>query len=325
MSLPDAQRERLIKKLEREIHGPIQTALMEEDVTEVILNPNGQLWKIGRKTGWELIDELSAIQSDSIVTTVATLTDNTVTKASPEFQCAFPLCGSRFQGIIPPAVSQSSFTIRKHSPVVYSLADYVKADIITPEQSEVLAEAIAKKKNILVSGGTASGKTTLTNTLIRVAVETGEPGERFILIEDTRELQCSTDNVVSLHAYTREMLSQFAQVAMRLRPDRVIVGEVRGREAYDLMYLLNSGHPGSFTTIHANNARMALHKFLMLARKAGETVHPIEVSECFDLVLSIRRTSTGLKLKELSEVISYDGSDFIVNRLCPKDEREGEQ
>ena len=315
MSVPEEQRERLLEKLTREIRGPIHKALLSKDVIEIVCNADGTVWQLGRKDGWEEIDALSPARADSILSTVAALTDNIVNPRSPQLQCAFPLDGSRFQGLTPPAVPASIFDIRKHSPHIFSIEEYVQDRIITSEQAAIIKQAVMARKNILISGGTCSGKTTLTKTIVELAHQTGQPGERFVIIEDTRELHCNAKNIVHVHAFTRELLSRFTQVAMRLRPDRVIVGEVRGREAYDLMYLLNSGHPGSFTTIHANNCRLALHKFLMLARESGEDVHPQRIVECFDIVISIRRTDRGLRVEEITKVVGHDGSDFIVQPL----------
>lgn len=315
MHLPKEQYERLLEKLTREIRGSILTALNDKDVIEIVCNENGSVWKLSRQSGWQEIDQISYTQADNILNTVATLTDNQINQTTPQIQCAFPLDGSRLQGLVPPAVSAPIFDIRKHSPHIFSLEDYVKDEIITENQARIIKEAIQSRKNILISGGTCSGKTTLTKTIIDLAYKLAEPGERFIIIEDTKELYCKARNLVHIHAYTREMLTTFTQSAMRLRPDRVILGEVRGKEAYDLMYLLNSGHPGSFSTIHANSARLALHKFLMLARESGDDVNPQRVVECFDLVISISRTNSGLKVQEIVEVRGHENSDFIVKRI----------
>ena len=320
MSLPEEQRQRLIEKLTREIRGPLQQALLDKDIIEVVCNADGVVWKLCRSSGWKEIDQFSSARADGVISTVAALTDCIVNPGNPQLQCAFPLDGSRFQALTPPAVQAPIFDIRKHSSHVFSLEEYVKDQILTPLQADIITEAVCARKNILISGGTCSGKTTLAKTIIDLAQKLGEPGERFVIIEDTRELYCSAKNAVFIHAFTREMLSRFTQAAMRLRPDRVILGEVRGREAYDLMYLLNSGHPGSFTTIHANNCRLALHKFLMLARESGENVHPERVAECFDIAISIRRTEHRLRVEDVAEVSGYDGSDFIVRSLSTNNE-----
>ncbi len=315
MSLPEEQRERLLEKLSREVRGPIQTALNDKDVIEIVCNSDGTVWKLSRQGGWEEVDHISSAKADSILSTVAALTENIINLNNPQIQCAFPLDGSRLQGLSPPAVPTPIFDIRKHSAHIYSIDEYVKDRIITQEQADIIREAVTARQNILISGGTCSGKTTLAKTIIDLARMLGKPGERYVIIEDTKELHCKAKNIVHIHAYSRDMLSRFTQAAMRLRPDRVIVGEVRGREAYDLMYLLNSGHPGSFTTIHANNSRLALHKFLMLARESGEDVHPNRVVECFDIVISIKRTEHGLRVDDVAEVVGYDRSDFIVKSL----------
>lgn len=315
MSLPDEQRERLLEKLSREVRGPIQRALANEEVMEIVCNADGSVWQLGRKSGWQEIQQISPAKADSILSTVAALTDNIINKSSPQIQCAFPLDGSRLQGLVPPAVPSAVFDIRKHSSHIFSIEEYIEDKILSPKQAEIIKDAVISRKNVLISGGTCSGKTTLAKTIIDLAHKLGNPGERFVIIEDTKEIHCNARNAVQIHALTRDMLSRFTAAAMRLRPDRVILGEVRGREAYDLMYLLNSGHPGSFTTIHANSCRLALHKFLMLARESGEDVHPQRVVECFDILISIRRTEHGLCVDEIAEVKDHDGSDFIVSTL----------
>ncbi len=322
MNLPHEQRERLIEKLTREIRGPLLKSLNDDDVIEIVCNADGTVWQLDRTDRWEEIDSLSHAKADSIISTVAALTDSLINAASPQLQCAFPLDGSRFQGLVPPAVTSPIFDIRKHSKHIYTLDEYVEAQIISYQQAESIEKAIVERKNILISGGTCSGKTTLAKTLIELAHLRGAQGERFIIIEDTREIHCNAPNIVSMHAYTRDLLPHFTQVAMRLRPDRVILGEVRGREAYDLMYLLNSGHPGSFTTIHANDARLALHKFLMLARESGEEVHPQRIVECFDVVVAIKRTPAGIRVSEVVEVTDYQGTDFTVMHF--DNNKEGE-
>lgn len=320
MNLPNEQHERLLEKLTREVRGPIQTALDNSDVIEIVCNSDGSVWQLGQTSGWQEIDAISQAKADSILSTVSALTDNIINPACPQIQCAFPLDGSRLQGLVPPAVPSPIFDIRKHSQHILTINDYVKDGILKDAFAKEIENAVVNRKNILISGGTCSGKTTLTKAIIDLARKLGDEGERFVIIEDTKELCCKAKNTVQIHAYTREMLTKFTQAAMRLRPDRVIVGEVRGREAYDLMYLLNSGHPGSFTTIHANNCRLALHKFLMLARESGEDVHPQRIVECFDLVISIQRTKQGLKVTQLAEVIGYKNSDFIVKNIGEKNE-----
>ncbi len=319
MNLPEEQRSRLLEKLTREIRGPMQAALQNSDVIELVCNADGAVWRLTRQGGWEEIDTISPAKADSILSTVAALTDNIINHDSPQIQCAFPLDGSRLQGLAPPAVPSPIFDIRKHSTHIFSIEEYIRDQILTREQADIISKAVVERQNILIAGGTCSGKTTLAKTIIELARTSGNPGERYVIIEDTIELHCNAKNIVHIHATSREMLSRFTQSAMRLRPDRVIIGEVRGREAYDLMYLLNSGHPGSFTTIHANSSRLALHKFLMLARESGEDVHPKRVVECFDIVISIRRTEQGLRVDDVAEVVDYDGSDFIVKSVCKGD------
>jgi len=135
--------------------------------------------------------------------------------------------GHRFEGILPPVSTAPTFVIRKRASQIYALDDYVKAEILTIGQQNVLLEAVRDRRNILIAGGTASGKTTLANALIREIVTLGDPTERIVILEDTRELQCEARNAVQLHTGDVADLTRLVRVTMRLRPDRIIVGEVR--------------------------------------------------------------------------------------------------
>ena len=316
----DEQRARLHSKLRRELGPELCAVLAEKNVLELMLNEDGKLWVERAQLGVEHLGRLEPTRVESIVSTVAALNSLVVNSNTPILQTSLPLDGSRFQALCPPVVKNTCFTIRKHLPLIYTLDDYVSAGEMTQAQAHIIRRAIKNKHNLIISGGTGSGKTTLANALLHEASENGPKGERYVLIEDTFELQCSAENKVQLHALNREMLSKLCQAAMRLRPDRVVLGEVRGAEAYDLMYLLNSGHPGSLTTLHANTAKSALDKFVMLARESGEEVHPQRIIDSFQNVISIKRTETGRCIEEIVEVVAHDGAQFIVKTL--RDEEE---
>ena len=316
----DEQRLRLHSKLRRELGPELCAVLGEKNVLELMLNEDGNLWVERVQLGVENIGKLESTRVESIVSTVAALNNQVINSSTPFLQTSLPLDGSRFQALSPPVVKNTCFTIRKHASLVYTLDDYVSAAEMTQFQADLIRKALKKRNNLIISGGTGSGKTTLANAILHESCEIGPQGERYVLIEDTYELQCSAANKVQLHALNRGMLSKLCQAAMRLRPDRVVLGEVRGAEAYDLMYLLNSGHPGSLTTLHANSAQTALDKFLMLARESGEEVHPQRVIDSFQNVISIKRTETGRCIEEIVEVVAHDGTEFIVKTLSNEEE-----
>jgi type IV secretion system protein VirB11 len=173
-------------------------------------------------------------------------------------------------------------------------------------QAAVLREAVRTRQNLLIAGGTASGKTTLANALIAEMVRLGDPAERIVILEDTRELQCSAKNAVQLHTGDVADLTRLTRVTMRLRPDRIIIGEVRGGEALALLKAWNTGHPGGLTTVHANSAPAALMRLDTLVQEAGVPPQPRLVAEAVDLVVFIARTPGGRRVRELAAVTGYD-------------------
>src|SRR5713101_3586947 len=157
----------------------------------------------------------------------------------------------RFEGFIPPVVRRPCFAMRKPAQVLYTLTDYVRDRIVTDSQKGIFREAIVRRENILIIGGTGSGKTTLGGALINEMVESSDSSERYVIIEDTLEIQCRAQNLVQLRTSESADLTRLVRATMRLRPDRIIIGEVRGGEALALLKAWNTGHPGGVTTIHA--------------------------------------------------------------------------
>ena len=169
-----------------------------------------------------------------------------------------------------------------------------------------MRDAIAKRRNILIAGGTGSGKTTLVNALIREMVSLGDQAERFVIIEDTLELQCAARNALQLHTTDAADMTRLVRATMRLRPDRIIIGEVRGKEALALLKAWNTGHPGGITTLHANSASAALLRLLSLVEEAGVPAQPQLIAEAVNLLAFMERTSiTGRRLTELVHVEGY--------------------
>ncbi len=231
--------------------GPaIASFLDDPSIVEVMLNPDGRLW-IDRLSGG-LEDSgrvVSPADGERIVRLVAHHVGAEVHPGSPRVSAELPETGERFEGLLPPVVAAPAFAIRKPTVAVFTLDDYVAAGIMTVGQADVLRRAVASRKNILVAGGTSTGKTTLTNALL---AEIAGTTDRVVLIEDTRELQCRAPNLVALR--TKDgvaSLSDLVRSSLRLRPDRIPIGEVRGAEALDLLKAWGTGHPGGIGTIHA--------------------------------------------------------------------------
>ena len=314
------QQQRLYAKLCRELGTAALTALGDPDVTEVMCNPDGALWVESHAKGMrELDDRLTESQVESLIGTVAALLGTVVHGRAPIVEGELPINGYRFEGILPPVATAPTFVIRKRASQVYGLDDYVKAGILTPTHRKVLLDGVRERLNIVIAGGTASGKTTLANAVMREIVAVGEPSERIVILEDTRELQCEARNAVQLHTGDVADLTRLVRITMRLRPDRIIVGEVRGGEALALLKAWNTGHPGGITTIHANSAAAALLRLDSLIQESGAPPQPRLVAEAVELVVFIVRTPEGRRVREVVRVTSYDAvrGNYVLEPVDP--------
>lgn len=208
-----------------------------------MLNSDGMLWieKLGKEM--ECLGNFATTKAKSIIGSVATFLDTTANADNPILECELPVDGSRFEALLPPIVANPTFTIRKKAVKIFTLEDYLNNNIITQTQKDILENAITTRKNILVVGGTGSGKTTFSNAIIN-GISVLTPQHRIVIIEDTAELQCASKNKVILRATDKVSMLRLLKSTMRLRPDRIIVGETRGKEALDLLKAWNTGHPG---------------------------------------------------------------------------------
>lgn len=286
--------------------------LNDSAVIEVMLNPDGHIW-IDR-LGLGLSDTgvtLSASDGERIIRLVAHHVGAEVHAAAPRVSAELPDTGERFEGLLPPVVQSPAFAIRKPAVAVFTLEDYVDSGVMSAEQATILAEAVAQRCNILVAGGTGTGKTTLTNALL---AEVAKTSDRVVLIEDTRELQCTSPNLVAMR--TKDgvaTLSDLVRSALRLRPDRIPIGEVRGREALDLIKAWGTGHPGGIGTIHAGSGLGALRRMEQLIQEAVVIVPRALIADTVDLVAVLVREGHGRRLAELVRIEGLDASgDFSI-------------
>ena len=215
---------------------------------------------------------------------------------------------------MPPVVAAPVFAIRKPAVAVFTLEDYVRAGIMPDDAAATLRDAITSRANILVVGGTSTGKTTLTNALL---AEVAKFSDRVVLIEDTRELQCLTPNLVALR--TKDgvaSLSDLVRSSLRLRPDRIPIGEVRGAEALDLLKAWGTGHPGGIGTIHAGSAVGALRRLEQLIQEAVVTVPRAMIAETIDLIAVLSGRGSARRLSELARVEDLDATgDYQIQPL----------
>lgn len=207
--------------------GPVIAAYLEDpDIVEVMLNPDGRLWVDRLSSGLSHANELILTsESERIIRLVAHHVGLEAHECSPRISAELPETGERFEGLLPPVVAAPTFSIRKPAVAIFTLDDYVASGIMRAEEARTLRIAVANRRNILVAGGTSTGKTTLTNALL---AEVAKSSDRVVLIEDTRELQCLAPNLVALRTKDNiASLSQLVRASLRLRPDRIPIGEVR--------------------------------------------------------------------------------------------------
>ena len=292
---------RLHSKITRELGREVMTALQDDAVIEVMLNTDGRLWCDRLGEGMSCIGEMSAPNALALLGTIADGLGTVITKQSPILEGELPLDGSRFEGLIPPVVARPTFTIRKKALLIYTLDDYVQQGIMSAKQKAQIQEAITARRNILVVGGTGSGKTTLTNAIIAEMVAL-TPEDRLVIMEDTAEIQCKTDNAVILRTSIDISMQQLLRATMRLRPDRIIVGEVRGAEALALLKSWNTGHPGGIATLHANGADSGLVRLEQLIAESGiQAYMKALIDEAVDLVIFIEKQGGKRVIKEIKK------------------------
>ena len=291
------------ESLVRELGDTVVGALSDDDVTEIMRNPDGELWIDSRSRGLVRAGaEMSAAQAESLISTVAGLLDRVVNDQSPILEAELPLDGSRIEGLLPPVVPSPVFAIRKRAVRVFTFDDYVADGILSADQADILRGAIVDRQNIVISGGPGSGKTTFANALLREMEWLAPRTERLVLIEDTYELRCQSPNHVTMHTTEGVTLRDLVRAAIRLRPDRVVIGEVRGAEALDLLKAWNTGNPGGCATVHANSAEDALGRLDQLAQEAGVPSQQRLVASTVDLVAHMERAGSSRRVRELVSV-----------------------
>ena len=294
----------------RTAFGPtIAAALADPLVLEVMVNPDGAL-RLDR-LGEGRVDTLvrfDAAQVERIIRLVASHARTEAHAGAPIISAELPPygdgAGERFEGVLPPVSPGPCFSIRKPATRIYTLADYVADGIMSAEMARLLATAVVDRRNILVAGGTSSGKTTLANALL---AEIGAQDERVILIEDTRELQSPAADTVALRTRAGTVnMADLVRSTLRLRPDRIVVGEVRGPEALDMLKAWNTGHPGGIATVHANSAVSALYRIEQLVQEAVVTVPARLIAEAIDLIVFIAGRGTARRIETIVRVAGLD-------------------
>jgi len=308
---------RLLEKLRRDLGVNVLTALADPKTIEILLNADGTLWQECLGKTMIPIGRMLPSRAEAVMRTIASCLDSTINRKKPILEGELPLDGSRFAGQLPPIVHAPTFAIRKKASAIFSLERYVEENILTAQQKSIIVQAVRDHRNILVIGGTGSGKTTLTNAIIHQIVEEN-PAERIVIIEDTGEIQCSAKNFVQYHTTLEVTMTHLLKTTLRMRPDRILVGEVRGPEALDLLMAWNTGHEGGVATLHANNAKAGLDRLAMLISMHPESPRPIEplIGDAVHLVIHITKTPEGSrKVQEILGVSGFAGGQYLTQSL----------
>lgn len=297
--------------------GPVVVAaLANPDVVEIMLNDDGKLWieSLGKMTH---AGEICPDDAMAILNQVSSALNGEISKENPLVEGELPLNGERFEGFAPPVVKRASFAIRKRAGRIFPLSDYVRAGVLTFAQAETLRMAIAKRQNILVAGGTGSGKTTFVNGLLNeLSILT--PARRMVFLEDTQELQCTLTNRLFLRASEWTDMAKLSIAVNRARPDSITVGEVRsGGPALALLKLWNTGHPGGMSTVHSDSGYEALTRLDQLIQEVSMNPQRELIGDAVNLVVFLERTEVGRRVKEIIRVDGYDlvRQKFVVEAI----------
>ncbi len=336
--VPDEQHLRLETKLKRELGDQLLALLTEDRTEDVLLNPDGSLWVKRLGEGFNRVGEMIPAQASSALSTIAAWRGTVLNHSNPILETELPLDGSRFEALVPPIVRQPVFAIRLRPRQVFSIEDYEVAGILTSQSdslntrrhredfatsvqghshAEIIRAAVQSRKNLLIVGSTGSGKTTLVNAILQeIALLT--PHDRVISIEDTTELQCPARNYVDLRAAGSISMLDCLRACMRLKPSRIIVGEVRGAEAHALLKAWNTGHPGGAATVHADDAVRGLTRFESLVAEATRAPQQQLIAEAVDLVIFVDEepsVKAGRKVREILLVHGYREGRYQVERV----------
>ena len=297
--------------------GPIiADALARPDVVEIMANPDGGLWVEIIGQGRQRMGSIDSSSAETVIRLLAAHAGENANPESPAIAGVLPATGERFQGLLPPLVARPTFTIRKRPTRIFTLNDYVASGVLSADGANSIRHAIAQRQNILVAGGTGSGKTTLVNAILH---EPEFQMQRVVLIEDTRELQCSAPDRVELLTKNTEptvTMNDLLRMTLRLRPDRIVVGEVRGGEALALLKAWNTGHPGGVATIHANSAEDALYRLEDLIGEVSQTVPRRSIASAINLVVFIERIAAapGRVVSEILQVADFSEGKYMLRK-----------
>lgn len=296
--------------------GEFYQYMQEPDVTEISLNPDGQVWVDRLGKGMRAVGTMRREAAETFIGTVASIVRLVINYDHSLLQCRLPFDGGRFQATIPPTTSGPAFSIRRHASSVFTLADYEQQKIMNDLQRAAIEEAINERRNILITGGTTSGKTTLVNALLAYLAATSD--HRLVVCEDTPELQVTAPNAVTMWTSENIPMRQLVVTAMRLRPDRIIIGESRDGAILETLKAWGTDHPGGMTTLHAGGARQALRRVEMLIREVSRDPLRDLIFNTIEVVVHIQRIPEPPHrlVTEISNIIGYRNGEYEIQPLA---------
>ncbi|AVC45540.1 MULTISPECIES: P-type conjugative transfer ATPase TrbB [Rhizobium] len=312
---------RLVRKLQEALGDQLCVALDDANVVEIMLNPDGKLFIERLGHGVTPAGQMSSAAAEMVIGTVAHALQSEVDTEQPIISGELPIGGHRFEGLLPPVVAKPAFTIRRRASRLIPLEDYVRTGVMKEYQAATIRSAISARLNIIISGGTGSGKTTLANAVIHEIVKSA-PEDRIVILEDTAEIQCAAENAVLLHTSDTIDMARLLKSTMRLRPDRIVVGEVRDGAALTLLKAWNTGHPGGVATIHSNTAMSALRRLEQLTAEASQQPMHEVIGEAVDLVISIERTPRGRIVRDIIQVERFINGQYEIESDQLTEEQE---
>jgi len=334
----DEQHQRLEVKLRREFGDIVLKSLADDRTEDILLNPDSSVWVKRMGEGFSRIGEMSAAAASSALGTVAAWRGTVLNHERPILETELPLDGSRFEALVPPVVRRPVFAIRLRARRIFTLQEYEAGQILTEKDdpvnrlrrnddfasslrglkhAEIIRAAVRARKNLLVVGSTGSGKTTLVNAILEALAQL-TPNDRVISIEDTTELQCPVRNYLDLRAVGSVTMLECLRACMRLKPTRIVVGEVRGAEAHTLLKAWNTGHPGGAATVHANDAMSGLIRLESLVAEATNAPQQNLIAEAVDLVIFVDEEpelKAGRKVREVLLVTGYRDGRYLVEHV----------
>ncbi len=306
--------QRYLNMLETACGPKIMSYFNDPNVIEIMLNPNGELF-IERLSEGKVRTGITIplSQSENIIKLVASYKNQVIHAKSPMISTDIPFLGARFQGWIPPVVTQPTFSIRKRATQIFGLDHYVSKKTLSPEQALFLQEAVLNHKNIIITGGTGSGKTTFANALLDILNGTTE---RILVLEDLPELQVLAEDIVTLNTSETVTMRDLVKGSLRMRPDRIVVGEVRDGAALELLKAWNTGHPGGICTLHANSVESTPYRLEDLIRETSVSIPHYLISEAIDIVVFIERLKDGSRrVKDIGSLKTENSGQYQFTKI----------